>query len=261
MFDAESQCVAQVCPAVNFGERRGGASPDILLLHYTGMASAQGALDWLCCKESGVSCHYFIFEDGRVAQLLPEKARAHHAGAGSWHGDEDVNSRSIGVEIANAGHSVGEDGDLPDFPKAQMASVLALAREVCARHDIVPQMVLGHSDTAPGRKLDPGEKFDWRWLAHHGVGHWVEPTQIRPGTFFQRGDAGEPVSALQSLLSLYGYGMEISGHFDERTEAVVAAFQRHFRQERVDGVADFSTIDTLHRLLKSAQQRSVAGAR
>ncbi|MFD0916280.1 N-acetylmuramoyl-L-alanine amidase [Pseudahrensia aquimaris] len=247
----------EVCPAVNFGVRRDNAAPDILLLHYTGMDSAQGALDWLCCEESGVSCHYFVFEDGRTVQLLPEEARAHHAGVSSWHGDTDINSRSIGVEIANAGHSVGEGVALPDFPQAQMDAVLALSKEVVARHRIVPQNVLGHSDVAPGRKLDPGENFDWAWLANNGIGHWIEPTALATGSFFQRGDVGEPVEALQTLLALYGYGIEISGQFDERTETVVAAFQRHFRPQKVDGVADYSTIDTLHKLLKSLEDAGV----
>jgi N-acetylmuramoyl-L-alanine amidase len=109
--------------------------------------------------------------------------------------------------------------------------------------------VLAHSDVAPIRKVDPGENFPWGKLAAAGVGHWVEPSLIGGGRFFQRGDAGQPVEALQSMLSLYGYGIEISGEYSMQTEGVVAAFQRHFRPAKVDGVADSSTIETLHRLL------------
>lgn len=247
---ADSGCVADIRPAINFGERkfdtpRGCTKPDILLLHYTGMDDAEGALDWLCSAESGVSCHYFIHEDGRVIQLVDESKRAHHAGAGIWEGDPDTNSRSIGIEIVNGGHPA----ELPDFPLAQMQAVARLSRDIIDRYRIAPQRVLGHSDIAPGRKLDPGEKFDWQWLAERGVGHWVEPAPIRSGRFFQLGDQGEPVEALQSMLSLYGYGLDITGRFDDRTCVVIEAFQRHFRPDRVDGVADTSTVETLHQLL------------
>ncbi|MEP0943719.1 MAG: N-acetylmuramoyl-L-alanine amidase [Rhizobiaceae bacterium] len=251
-FDADSILVEEVCPAVNFGERRGdrAAAPDVLLLHYTGMeddAAGSGALKWLCCEESGVSCHYLVRQTGEVVQMVPEAKRAHHAGVGAWAGDDDTNSRSIGIEIVNGGHPAG----LPDFPQVQMAAIAALSKDIIARHGIVPRHVLGHSDIAPGRKVDPGENFDWKYLAEQGVGHWVEPAPIRSGRYFQRGDKGQPVEALQSMLVLYGYGLEVTGEFDDRTQIVVEAFQRHFRTELVDGVADISTIETLHLLLKT----------
>ncbi|MGI9353569.1 MAG: N-acetylmuramoyl-L-alanine amidase [Rhizobiaceae bacterium] len=245
-FQPDSLQVDDVRAAVNFGERKDVDGPDILLLHYTGMNSATAALDWLCCEESGVSCHYFVEEDGRTLQLVPENKRAHHAGAGSWDGRVDVNSRSIGIEIVNGGHP----GGLPDFPREQMAAVARLSKDIIARHGIVPQRVLAHSDIAPGRKEDPGEKFDWGWLASQGVGHWVEPSPIRSGRFFQQGDEGVPVKALQLMMMQYGYEVPFDGAFEDRTRIVVEAFQRHFRQEKVDGVADVSTIETLHRLLK-----------
>lgn len=253
-FKADSSRVAEVCPAVNFGERRDVASPDILLLHYTGMADGDGALKWLCCEESGVSCHYFVNEDGHVLQLVPESKRAHHAGAGAWEGHTDINSRSIGIEIVNAGHP----GGLPPFPDEQMEAVARLSLDTIRRHEIKPQHVLAHSDIAPGRKEDPGERFDWSWLAARQIGHWVKPTAIRSGRFFQAGDVGEPVEALQSMLALYGYDVEITGEYCDRTRVVVEAFQRHFRQERVDGVADTSTIETLHALLKSLPNARIA---
>lgn len=238
---------AEVCPSPNHGERVGVERPDILLLHYTGMLSAEGAQAWLCTPESQVSSHYLVHEDGRVVQMVPEERRAWHAGKSTWGGETDINSRSIGIEIANAGHP----GGLPDFPEKQIESVIELCLECVNRHGIAPERVLAHSDVAPIRKVDPGENFPWGRLHGAGVGHWIEPSVIGGGRFLQRGDRGQPVEALQSMLSLYGYGIEISGEFCAQTEGVVAAFQRHFRQAKVDGVADSSTIETLHRLLTS----------
>ncbi|TCU13598.1 N-acetylmuramoyl-L-alanine amidase [Rhizobium sullae] len=243
---------AFVQPSPNHGERAGGRKPDMIILHYTGMPTAEGALDWLCREESQVSCHYFVHENGDVVQLVPEARRAWHAGTGSWHDEGDINSRSIGIEIANAGHP----GGLPDFPKEQIAAVIELCRDCGERWSIAPERVLAHSDVAPVRKVDPGEKFPWAELHHAGVGHWVEPAPITGGRFFQWGDCGQPVEALQSMLSLYGYATEITGEFSEKTAGDVEAFQRHFRQERVDGIADFSTIDTLHRLLSALPRYS-----
>ncbi|WP_425418757.1 N-acetylmuramoyl-L-alanine amidase [Oricola indica] len=238
---------AAVRVSPNTGERRDGKSVDILLLHYTGMESGQAAEDWLCNPESGVSCHYIVHEDGRVVQMVPEALRAWHAGESRWKGEADINSRSVGIEIVNGGHDYG----LPSFPETQVAAVSRLAREISARHEIMPERVLAHSDVAPGRKRDPGELFPWSILAEGGVGHWIEPSPVRGGRFFSAGDTGQPVEALQSMLALYGYRTAITGVFDEMTTADVAAFQRHFRPQRVDGVADASTVETLHRLLSA----------
>jgi N-acetylmuramoyl-L-alanine amidase len=233
-------------PSPNHGGRIGGP-PDMLLLHYTGMPDHGQALAWLCNPQSQVSCHYFVHEDGRVLALVPEDRRAWHAGASSWAGETDINSRSIGIEIANSGHP----GGLPEYPEAQIEAVVALCRDVVGRHPIPSHRVLAHSDVAPGRKLDPGEKFPWSRLAQAGIGHWVPPAEAGAGGFFQRGDRGQPVEALQAMLALYGYGLEITGEFDARTADVVAAFQRHFRPARVDGIADPATVRTLHSLLSA----------
>ena len=217
----------------------------MVILHYTGMPIEGEALQWLCNPMSQVSAHYFVFGDGRVLQLVPEGRRAWHAGVSSWDGEADINSCSIGIEIANPGHP----GGLPPFPDAQIEGVAALARDIVTRWRIPAARVLGHSDVAPGRKLDPGEAFPWQRLHAAGVGHWVPPASIQDGRFFARGDQGMPIEALQAMLGMYGYGLKITGVFDESTEKVVAAFQRHFRPERVDGVADASTITTLRDLI------------
>lgn len=234
-------------PSPNFGPRAEGAAIDILLLHYTDMKTAEAAIQLLSDPASQVSCHYVVAEDGTITQLVDEAHRAWHAGVSSWHGEGDINSRSIGIEIANLGHDHG----YPDFPDAQIDAVIALACDICARHGIRPERILAHSDVAPARKRDPGEKFPWGRLASAGLGHFVEPEPIRGGRFFSVGETGAPIEALQAMLALYGYPLQISGTYDQETELAVIAFQRHFRPERVDGIADSSTIATLHRLARS----------
>lgn len=235
------------CPSPNHDGRLAGPT-DLLLLHYTGMPGpARAALDWLCNPQSRVSAHYFLFEDGRTLQLVDEDRRAWHAGASVWGGETDINSRSIGIEIANAGHP----GGLPGYPDAQIVALVVLCRDILDRNPIPLHRVLAHSDVAPGRKRDPGERFPWDRLAAAGIGLWREPAAIADGRAFGRGDEGQQVEALQAMLALYGYGIDVSGDYDARTEDVVAAFQRHFRPERVDGIADRSTIETLRNLLEA----------
>ncbi len=225
----------------NIEPRRNERPIDMLLLHYTGMASAAKARDWLCNKASGVSCHYLVDETGDITQMVGEEMRAWHAGASSWNGETDTNSRSIGIEIHNPGHNIGYH----DFPPHQMQAVIALCHDILSRHAIAKHMVLAHSDVAPGRKIDPGERFDWELLHREGIGHWVEPAAIGDGLDLDP----ETVRQLQALLAGYGYGIDVTGTYDAATSKVVGAFQRHFRPERIDGIADHSTIDTLQRLV------------
>ncbi len=236
---------AAVRPSPNFGERRGGLAADLILLHYTGMRSGQGAEDWLVDPRSEVSSHYIVHEDGCVVQMVREADRAWHAGVSVWKGRTDINSCSVGIEIVNPGHQLG----YADFPQAQIEAVIALCRDVAVRHGVAPERVLAHSDVAPGRKADPGEKFPWAALHAAGVGHLVPAAPIGGGRFMAEGESGQPVEALQAMLAIYGYGLEITGFFDTRTKTVVEAFQRHFRPALVDGIADRSTIETLHRLI------------
>lgn len=239
----DSPSVVRTIPSPNHDARVGGAV-DILVLHYTGMESGAAAQQRLCDAEAKVSSHYLIYEDGEIVQLAGEARRARHAGVSSWQGWTDINSRSIGIEIVNGGHDFG----CPDFPPLQIEAVIRLCRDIQSRWPIPQQRVLAHSDVAPGRKRDPGEKFPWRTLHAHGVGLWVEPEPISAGAALRAGDSGLQVLQLKTALSQYGYGVDLTDMYDDATVDVVTAFQRHFRPQRVDGVADASTLMTLSRL-------------
>jgi N-acetylmuramoyl-L-alanine amidase len=254
---ADSPLVASLRPSLNFGIRKGGARPSILILHYTGVQSAEAAITWLADPRSEVSCHYVIDEAGRITQMVAEGDRAWHAGAGVWAGEADINSHSIGIEIQNVGHVAG----YPDFPAAQIEAVIALAREIVARHRIRPERVLAHSDVAPSRKIDPGEKFPWDVLAAHGVGHWVPAASIlADDETLALGSTHLRVAQFQTALRGYGYGIEVTGVLDVATEFVVKAFQRHFRPARVDGRIDASTFATQNALRLAILARPAAEA-
>jgi N-acetylmuramoyl-L-alanine amidase len=247
-FQPDSFIVADVVASPNHDERKDG-EPDMILVHYTGMESGQAALERLTTASSKVSAHYVVFEDGRIVQCVPEAMRAWHAGVSSWAGDTDINSRSIGIEIVNPGHEFG----YPAYPLRQIAAVIALCKTILTRRGpLSADRVLGHSDVAPGRKQDPGEKFPWELLNESGVGHWVRPAPLDLiGTTLHPGDRSEAVTRLQKSLRTYGYGVTDSGVFDDSTGEVVTAFQRHFRQARVDGIADPSTQLTLRALIET----------
>jgi N-acetylmuramoyl-L-alanine amidase len=251
-FVPDSSVVSTVTPSPNYGDRKGVLSPDMIVLHYTGMTDAASAIVRLCTEGTEVSAHYVVLEDGNIVQCVRESARAWHSGASSWGGETDINSCSIGIEIVNRGHDLG----YTDFPLRQVAAVIALCKGIMIRRDIPKHRVLAHSDVAPGRKKDPGEKFPWRLLADSGVGLWTEPAPIVDGEQKLLGASGNDVLALQRSLSRFGYGVPLSGQYDTATMDVVAAFQRHFRPERVDGVADQSTLTTLHNLLALLPQET-----
>lgn len=143
-------------------------SPDLIVLHYTGMATAAAALERLCDARAEVSAHYLICEQGRVWRMVEESMRAWHAGAGQWGAVTDVNSRSIGIELANSGSH--------PFPEPQIAALEGLMAGIMARWKIAPERVIAHSDMAPARKCDPGPRFDWRRLARQGLSVWPETT-------------------------------------------------------------------------------------
>jgi N-acetylmuramoyl-L-alanine amidase len=234
-------------PSPNFGERRGHAI-DMLVLHYTGMPSAEAARRWLCDERSRVSSHYLVDEDGRVFALVAEEKRAWHAGISFWAGERDINSRSVGIEVHNAGHAAG----LPPFPDRQLEAVSALSAAIVRRHGVASRRVLAHSDVAPARKIDPGERFPWARLAAAGVGIWVEPAPPDASDVLAEGAQGAPVEALQHSLTCLGYEIDVTGRFDTATRVVLSAFQRHWRPERVDGRADSSTRQALAGVLAHA---------
>jgi len=236
---------ARLMPSPNFNMR--AASVTMLVLHYTGMESEAAALARLQDEAAQVSAHYVVTEAGEIIQMVAEAARAWHAGRSFWHGESDINSCSIGVEIVNAGPMAS----FPDYPAPQIGAVIRLCESICARYKIKPRYVLAHSDIAPERKIDPGEKFPWGGLARAGIGHYVEPAPIVVGDSLALGMRGQQVAAYQKMLADYGYGLEVCGLFDELTYFVTAAFQRHFRPLRVDGIADISTRQTLQLLLES----------
>ncbi len=258
-FKPDTTLPARVVASPNHGERVGVERPTLIILHYTGMQDAAEALARLCSPASEVSAHYMICEDGDIVQSVPEARRAWHAGASAWAGATDINSRSIGIEIANPGHEHG----YVSFPDAQIKSVIALCRDIMFRNRILPQHVLAHSDVAPTRKMDPGEKFPWHRLHDEGIGDWAQPSLTRAAPKkITPTSRPERIIALQNDLASYGYDIRANGRYDEQTSAVVRAFQRHFRPALVDGIADAGTQAMLAALLnKSGQSDGISNAR
>ncbi|HEY0646509.1 N-acetylmuramoyl-L-alanine amidase [Phenylobacterium sp.] len=230
-------------PSPNFDPRT--VTPSILVLHYTGMKTGEEAIARLRDPEARVSSHYVVEEDGRVFRLVPEERRAWHAGASFWRGRRNVNGDSIGIEIVNPGHEWGYRA----FPDAQVAAVIELLADIRTRWSIEDRDIVGHSDVAPARKDDPGELFPWKRLAEAGHGLWAE-APAAPGQSIGEGEEGAAVFALQAGFTRLGYDLPPSGRFDADTTAVVRAFQRHWRPERVDGIADGETRARLIALLR-----------
>ena len=222
----------------------------MLILHYTGMASAAAALDRLCDPEAKVSAHYLIDEDGAVYHLVDEARRAWHAGLSRWRGRDDINAVSIGIEMVNPGHEIGYRA----YPEAQMAAVIELCRDITARHPIPARHVLGHSDVACARRADPGEYFDWSRLAAEGVGLWPEVAVVtgEMGLALRLGDVGTALYDIRRALAEFGYGVAAEGAFDTPLEQAVIAFQRHYRPRRFDGVVDPETAQRLFQILALA---------
>jgi N-acetylmuramoyl-L-alanine amidase len=237
-------------PSPNFDAR--SRPIDLVVLHYTGMQDAETALARLTdpapvagsypgpwqsddveadAPLSRVSAHYVVDEAGQIYSLVPEEHRAWHAGMSSWEGDSDVNARSIGIEIVNGGHDFG----LPEFPDAQIDRVISLLKDIFERWpELSARRVVAHSDVAPARKADPGEKFPWKRLANAGVSLWPEhvTTQL---------SADDPVSDVQQQLAFIGYPVTLSGYMDEATKDALLAIQRRFRPANISGAIDDET--------------------
>ena len=224
-------------PSPNFDARMLPIS--IIVLHYTGMADGPAALKRLTDAKAKVSAHYLIEEDGRVFRLVDEANRAWHAGESHWRGIDDVNSASVGIELVNPGHELG----YRPFPEAQMQALLPLMNEIVGRHAITRGNIVGHSDIAPARKMDPGELFDWERLAS------VRLALPRPRKYLVDplwDDAG-------FLLALERFGYQVT-----ETEAAVRAFQRRFRPETIDGVIDGQSRAILLSLLTGGDKAAAA---
>lgn len=214
-------------PSPNFGERRGGAPADTLVLHYTGMPTAAAALARMMDPAAEVSAHYMVDETGGVYRLVAEDKRAWHAGQSYWAGASDINSRSIGVEIVNPGHEFGYQ----DFPEAQIAALEELLLGILARHPIPPSRVLAHSDVAPDRKEDPGERFPWARLAAKGIGVW-HTRHVVPPADRALGDLPHLLERLEAI----GYrGVAANEAAAAKT---IAAFQRHWLPQAIGTAAE-----------------------
>lgn len=221
------------CPSPNHDAR--DAKVDMLVLHYTGMKTADEALARLTDASAKVSAHYTIGRDGRVFRHVAEDRRAWHAGVSYWAGARNINARSIGIELVNPGHEF----EYIPFTDEQIASLLDLSKDILSRHAIAPARIVGHSDVAPARKQDPGELFPWQHLAEFGIGLWP--------------DAGAG-QAPQSALADFGYGLPPTVECTQTD--IVTAFQRRFRPEKIDGVWDHVCGTRLASLL--AQARPIA---
>ncbi|HZZ37332.1 MAG TPA: N-acetylmuramoyl-L-alanine amidase, partial [Caulobacteraceae bacterium] len=201
-------------PSPNFDARV--SPPDMIVLHYTGMPTGEGALARLCDPAAKVSAHYMVEEDGRVFALVPEERRAWHAGRSFWKGATDINGLSVGVEIVNPGHEFG----YRPFPDGQIAAVIDLLADIRSRWTIPDERIVGHSDVAPDRKEDPGELFPWRRLHETGIGHFVEPEPVVAGPVLKEGDREEAVGILKRRFRGYGYGLADGAEFDASMTAV-----------------------------------------
>ena len=220
-------------PSPNQRARPAGVPIDMLILHYTGMQSAEAAIARLRDPDAAVSSHYVVDEDGGVVCLVDEGRRAAHAGVSFWRGHEDLNDRSVGIEIVNPGHEWGYRA----FPEAQIRAVEELCAAILARHPMPACNVVGHSDVAPDRKQDPGELFPWRRLAERGIGRWPD---VDGGDLTRLADAGRIGDGLVAI----GYRLDGSSTLP----VVLTAFQRHWRQQAVTGVADVGTLQVIEEL-------------
>ena len=217
-------------PSPNFENRPAETDLDLLILHYTGMQSAEASLARLCDPVAKVSAHYLIDEDGTLYRLVDEEKRAWHAGVSHWAGEEDINSCSLGIELQNPGHEFGYRA----FPDAQITVLIELCADILSRHTIPAKRIIGHSDVAPERKEDPGELFDWRRLADASIGRLPENT-----------DGNDAMSEQEARVRLTAIGYDPTIPLSD----ILTAFQRHYRQTNIDGQLDGETAGLIHALL------------
>lgn len=219
----------------NFDERSNHQCLDLIIIHYTGMKKVKEALTRLCDPLAKVSAHYLIDQNGQCYQLVDDQKRAWHAGVSCWQGIRDINSISLGIELDNAGHDFG----LPFFPEPQIQALLSLLTHLSQKYHIGREKIIGHSDVAPLRKMDPGELFPWVTLHHYGFGLWPASVPQQP--------VPQSILEVQKILSAIGYDCPLSGIIDRQTEAVIRAFQRHFTPDEITGTVTPQLNDTLSR--------------
>lgn len=228
-------------PSPNFNDRRDGQKPSMIILHYTGTESAIEA-EQIYRMPDKVAPHYMIYGNGRIAQFVDEGKRAWHAGFGSWGRVTDVNSASIGIEIWNTGH----EHLLEDFLPEQIIALINLLSDIRSRHDIPDYHILGHSDVAPGRKIDPGEKFPWETLAAAGFGLMPHVTPEDERIALHWMDQPEQIT---SALKEYGYSPDVD------TDIVLREFRRHFLPDTLDDWgADMKVCSSLAALLRQKRK-------
>jgi len=238
-------------PSPNFDERHNGAKPEFIVLHYTSMASTEAALERLSDPAAKVSCHYLIDEKGNIYTMVDEEKRAWHAGVSGWDGKDDVNSRSIGIEISNR-------DNLP-YTNEQLFSLALLCRDIRSRHNIPPENIIGHSDVAPGRKIDPGAHFPWQKLARHDIGRWPAPTLKDK---FNATAVAKSPRKLKALFKEAGYPVEMFGKNKPQLKDIVFAFQQRYEPEIFKDPAKTpgkATADTVAKLRAVARQRNKSG--
>jgi N-acetylmuramoyl-L-alanine amidase len=217
----------------NFDERPNHQCLDLIIIHYTGMEKVKEALTRLCDPLAKVSAHYLIDQKGQCYQLVDDQKRAWHAGVSYWQGIRDINGISLGIELDNGGH----DGGLPFFLEPQIQALLSLLTCLSQKYHINKKKIIGHSDIAPLRKMDPGELFPWLTLHQHGFGLWPTstPQQAVP----------QSIRDVQKILRIIGYDCPLNGIIDHQTEAVIRAFQRHFTPTEITGTLTSQLKDTL----------------
>ncbi|AIL12814.1 hypothetical protein IM40_03640 [Candidatus Paracaedimonas acanthamoebae] len=230
--------------SLNYNVRSSQASIEYLIYHYTACDFAT-SLKILCNDkaEYPVSAHYLIDENGDIYQLVDEDKRAWHAGKSSWEGREDINSWSIGIELVNPGHGP----HYRPFPKVQMEALAHLSLQIIDRYKIKPWNVLGHADIAPTRKIDPGELFNWNWLALQGIG-------IMPSLGIVSA-SNDSLEMIQELLKQYGYGIDSPDGNDSHIQAVVRAFQMHFTPSHITKQPNVETCQALLSLLEKKNKK------
>ncbi|MDE1152977.1 MAG: N-acetylmuramoyl-L-alanine amidase [Micavibrio sp.] len=239
-------------PSPNFDDRANGAKPELIIVHYTSMESTAAALTRLTDPAAKVSSHYLIDEKGNIFTLVNEEKRAWHAGVSSWMGKDDVNSRSIGIELSNRN---GEP-----YTNQQLFALAILCKDIMHRNNIPPENIIGHSDVAPGRKFDPGTHFPWEKMARHDVGRWPAPTLA--DAFNAAAVAKSPVR-LKKLFNDAGYTVHAHGKDTPALKDVIFAFQQHFEPEvfeDANGTPGKATETTVARLRAIARLNREAAA-